>query len=375
MRSVKTRVTYILYQINKALAFEWVIDHIDRDTFELSFISIGADQDSELATFCASRKIPFHSVSYSGKKDLPFAVFQTYRLLRQLRPAVVHAHIFEGGLIGMLAAKMAGIPKRIYTRHYSTYHHSYAPGGVKYDRLINALATKIIAISENVKNILIEKEGVAPEKIVLIHHGFELSLFYNISDERVQQVRAKYDPGDKRPVVGVVSRYTEWKGIHYIIPAFKRLLQDHPDALLILCNAKGEYAAQIKSLLSELPADAYREIVFEPDNAALFKLFDVFVHVPLDPEIEAFGQIYIEALAVGIPSVFTLSGIAAEFIKDRENALVVDFRSPEQIYAAMSELLGDPDLRHRLTEHGRKDLERNFSLPLMIAKLQTIYFN
>lgn len=370
---MKTKVTYILYQISKALAFEWIIDHIDRQAFELSFISIGAEKNSALEQFCASRNIEFHLVKYAGKKDMPAAVYKTYRLLKEIKPEIAHCHIFEGGVIGMTAAKLAGVKKRIYTRHYSTYHHSYAPGGVKFDKWINALSTKIIAISENVRTILIEKENVPAEKIVLVHHGFELNLFYSISEERVQQVKAKYDPGDKRPVIGVVSRYTQWKGIQYIIPAFKKLLHNYPDALLILCNAKGEYISEIKTLLKTLPEDSYKEILFEQDNAALFKMFDIFVHVPIDPEIEAFGQIYIEALAVGIPSIFTLSGIACEFIKDHENALVVDFHSSEQIHASLLELLQNESLRHQLIAHGKNDLEQYFSLPLMIANLQTIY--
>jgi glycosyltransferase involved in cell wall biosynthesis len=370
---LKIRVTYILYEINKALAFEWIVDHIDKNRFELSFISIGAEKNSALEKFCAARNVPFYPVSYSSKKDVPAAVFQTFRALKKLKPDVVHAHIFEGGLIGMLAAKAAGIKKRIYTRHYSTYHHTYAPSGVKYDRIINALATTVIAISENVRRILIDKENVDPRKIVLIHHGFDLSLFTDVSAQRIGEVKQKHNPSHKRPVIGVVSRYTQWKGIQYILPAFRKLLDDYPDALLMLSNAKGEYKAQIKQLLASLPLGSFCEIEFEPDNAALFTLFDVFVHVPVDKEIEAFGQIYIEALAVGIPSVFTLSGIAGEFIRDRENALIVDYQSPDEIHAAIKMLLNDEALRRELIRNGKKELEAKFSLPLMITKLQDLY--
>ena len=370
---MKTKVTLILYQINKALAFEWIIDHFDKEKFELSFISIGVEKESVLEQFCKERNIEFHLVNYSGKKELPTAIFQTYRILKKIKPDVVHCHIFEGGLIGLIAAKLAGIKKRIYTRHYSTYHHTYAPGGVKYDRLIDALSTKIIAISENVKQILIQKEGVNPEKIILMHHGFDLSLFYNISEERIKTVESKYNPENRRPVIGVVSRYTHWKGVQYIIPAFKKLLEMYPNALLILSNAKGEYTKEIKQLLSELPSTSYYEILFEQDNAALLKLFDVFVHVPIDKEIEAFGQIYVEALAVGIPSIFTLSGIASDFIQDKKNALVVDYHSSGQIYESLIKLLEDKELSNTLVQNGKHDLETYFSLPLMIQHLETIY--
>lgn len=372
---MKIKVTLILYQINKALAFEWIIDHFNKEKFELSFISIGVEKNSVLEQFCEERNIEFHLVNYSGKKELPTAVFQTHKILKKIKPAVVHCHIFEGGLIGLIAAKLAGIKKRIYTRHYSTYHHTYAPGGIKYDKLINSLSTKIIAISENVRQILIEKENVNPEKIILMHHGFDLNLFYNISEERIENVKSKYNTENRNPVIGVVSRYTHWKGIQYIIPAFKKLLETYPNALLVLSNAKGEYTKEIKQLLSELPEKSYVEILFEQDNAALFKMFDVFVHVPIDKEIEAFGQIYVEALAVGIPSIFTLSGIASDFIQDKKNALVVDYHSSEQIYESLIKLLEDSELCDTLIQNGKNSLEAYFSLPLMIQNLETIYSN
>lgn len=372
---MKKNITLIVFQINKAVAFEWIIDNIDNSKFNLSFISIGADENSDFELFCGEKDIEFYLIKYESKKEIFSTLFKTYKILKKLKPDVVHCHIFEGGLIGLTAAKLAGIKERIYTRHYSTYHHTYAPGGLKYDKLIHLLSTKIVAISENVMNILIEKENVDPEKVILIHHGFDLNLLYNVTNKRIEIVKQKYNPENKYPVIGVVSRFTHWKGVQYIIPAYKQLIKKYPNALLMLCNAKGDYKKEIHNLLKEIPENSYKEIVFESDNAALFNLFDVFVHVPIDKEIEAFGQIYVEALAVGIPSVFTLSGIGNEFIVDKENALTVDFNNSEQIYIAICELLKNKDLREKISQNGKRDIEQLFSLSLMIQKLEELYGN
>lgn len=369
---MKIKVTYILFQINKALAFEWIIDRIDRSKIELSFISIAAEKNSPLENFCKDHKIDFYLINYKSKSNLPGATYSVYRILRKIKPDAVHCHIFEANIIGLTAAKLAGIQKRIFTRHHSTFHHTTSPKGVKYDRYCNWLATHIIAISENVKQILIYKEHVSPEKIYLIHHGFDLPLFNTVSEERIQFLQIKYNTTTKRPIIGVVSRYTKWKGIIYIIEAYQELLKKYPNAVLILANAKGE-DAEIREAVRQLPAGSYIEIEFEQDNSALYKLFDVFVHVPIDPEIEAFGQTYVEALAAGIPSVFTLSGIAREFVVDKKNALVVDFKNPKQIYLAINTLLTDKQMAANLAAQGMKDVEANFSLPLMIKKLEEIY--
>lgn len=366
-----TTVFYVLHKIEKALAYEWIITHIDPN-IRLSFISLNNRPQTELAAFCKQQGIPFYHIHYVSKRNLFPAWLSLFFLFLRKRPDVVHAHMFEAGLIGITSAWAAGIRRRIYTRHYSTQHHEYAPQGVKYDRIINRFASQVVAISENVRDTLTELEGCPVSKIALIHHGFEIGAFEQIEAARVEQIRSKYGLYG-RPVVGVISRYLHLKGIQYIIPAFKRILEIYPDAMLCLANARGEYKHKVHEMLAALPEGRYAEIDFESDIAALYKCFDLFIHVPINEKIEAFGQIYVEALAAGIPSIFTLSGVATEFVIDRENALVVDYKNEDQIYEAMAALLRDSNLREHLIRRGRSDLDKLFTIDRMIDRLEVIY--
>ena len=122
-------------------------------------------------------------------------------------------------------------------------------------------------------------------------------------------------------------------------------------------------------MLKKLPASNYLIIDFEPNLFALYHLFDIYVHAPIDPEIEAFGQTYVEALAAGVPSVFTLSGVAPEFVEHEKNALVVPFQNSEAIFQAISRLLTDQGLALALAENGRRGI-RQFELGTMISKLE-----
>ena len=122
-----------------------------------------------------------------------------------------------------------------------------------------------------------------------------------------------------------------------------------------------------------MPREKYVEIDFESDIVALYKCFDIFIHVPINEKIEAFGQIYVEALAAGIPSVFTLSGVATEFIRNNENALVVDYKSEDQIYNALKTLLDNPKLCDSIVANGKKGLNKLFTIDRMINKLEVIY--
>jgi hypothetical protein len=72
---------------------------------------------------------------------------------------------------------------------------------------------------------------------------------------------------------------------------------------------------------------------------------------------------------------FTLSGVAREFIVNKENALVVNFRSAEQIFDAVCSILQDGELREKIIQNGKRAIEKNFSLPMFIEKLEKIYLS
>ncbi|HNF47979.1 MAG TPA: glycosyltransferase family 4 protein [Chitinophagales bacterium] len=369
----KKNVVYVLYQIDKAPAFEWIIDSLDKNKFNLTFILLGVDSGTYIENYCINKNISYYRVDYYGKKDVVKCIIKFYKLFLKIKPDIVHTHLFEACLIGLTAAKLLGIKKRIYTRHHSTYHHVYFPKAVKYDKYINSLATDIVAISEVVKDVLIDKENVPPNKISLIHHGFNLSVFENTDIQLVSQMRLKYNARKQRPVIGVISRYIHWKGIEYAIDAFERLLHQFPDALLILANARGQYKEAIQKKLNTIPKDNFIEIPFEIHVEALYRLFDIYIHIPIDKDAEAFGQTYVESLACGIPMVATLSGVANEFLVDKKNALVVPYKDADSVYNAIIEILNNPVLREQLIENGKRDVSQLFSLNLMIEKLTALY--
>jgi len=365
-------VTYIISNIHKSLAFEWIAEGLDPKKFTVSFILLNPG-DSELETFLRKNHFRVERVRYTGKKNIPKAVLKVYRILKRQKCDVVHTHLFDANMVGLPAAKLAGVKKRVHTRHHSSYHHEYHPKAVRYDRYINRWSTHIIAISEIVKKILVEKENVDPKKVRLVYHGFPLNSIYNQPENEVSELKKKYNPYSGRPVIGVISRYTHWKGIQYIIPAFKELLKKHPDALLILANANGEYSQEIKKQLHDLPHRNFTEIEFEHNIFALYKLFDVFVHVPINQQVEAFGQVYVEALAAHVPSVFTLSGIANEFIEHGSNALVVNYGDSSAIYDAIDKILNDDNLKKTLVMNGVASIQEKFELKKMISSLENIY--
>jgi glycosyltransferase involved in cell wall biosynthesis len=129
----------------------------------------------------------------------------------------------------------------------------------------------------------------------------------------------------------------------------------------VLANAnKGNYTPTIRQQLNELKNNQYCLITFEKKIYELYHVFDLFVHVPTAKKYEAFGQIYIEAMAAGVPSIFTLAGIAPEVVKDDFNAIVSDFKNPTQILAGMKKLNADTGLQKRISENARSSVLGKF---------------
>ena len=368
----KIKITYIISNVDKAIGFEWVVENLNSSKFELSFILLNASEPF-FFSWLKDREIKCYFVQHTGKRNYLTSFLKVFLILLKIKPNVVHTHLFDANLIGLTAAKILNINNRIYTRHHSTYHHDNFPHAVKYDQWANSIATKIVSISKNVETILIENEKVNKDKITLIHHGFDLKKFQSIKNFDVINLKKKYQiKNTEYPVIGVVARYIKWKGIENTINAFKQVLTEFPKAKLILANSSGKDEQHIKNLLNDLPKTSFIEIKFEANLFALYQLFDVYVHTPINKKVEAFGQTYVEALAAGVPSIFTLSGVANEFIKDGENALVVPYNNSKKIEKSILYLLKNPQKSKELIENGIKSVQ-HFNLDLFINKLEKLY--
>lgn len=367
------KIAYVLSNLRHAPMFERKAEALRARGFELSFALLNAEP-SPLGEALKAQGHPVLHIPYRGKKDLPAATARLAASFARLRPGIVHAHLMDACLAALPAARIAGIPRRIHTRHHSNLHHEHYRHAVAYDRLVNMLSTEIVATCRNVEHVLKDLDRANPAKVRVIHFGFDFSPYDSVSGERVEGLRQKHGLGGRRPVIGVISRYMKYKGLQHVIPAFERVLERHPEACLFLANTTGqEYAREIRMLLRGLPESSYREVPFETDAPALYGLFDVFVHAPIDAVSEAFGQVYVEALAAARPCVFTLSGIANEFVRDEVNALAAPFQDSQGIGDRILRLLDDAGLAGKLGAQGSRDVRERFPFDRMIDLLCRLY--
>lgn len=362
-------VVYIVSDLEKSLLMEWTASGLSAE-WDLRFLIIGK-HESPFIGFLAKHNIPVDVIPDDAKTSLSRKIRLAYRYLRDVKPCAVHCHLWRANLVGLPAAFLARVPRRVYTRHHAMIHYREYPKGRRLDLICNWLATVVVAPSANVRDILEHLDRIPASKVRLIPHGVNLDYFLSVSDSRISGIKKKYNLALASPIVGVISRYVDWKGVQYIIPAFKTILPEFPEARLVLANTTGDFGEQIRALLRDLQDNSI-EIEFEEDTAALFRVFDVFVHTPVDEMSEAFGQVYVEALAAGVPSVFTTSGIAREFVRHEGNALVVPFKDVQGIAEAIRRILSDDGLREKLVTGGR-DTAVQYSASKMIPQLSRLY--
>jgi glycosyltransferase involved in cell wall biosynthesis len=366
------RIAIVVSDVDFSNHYLWIAKGLSEQGKEVHFIWLNLSMPS-IHDKIKELNVKSYYLKYHNTLELPLLMIKLFLLFLKIKPEIIHAHLYNAGRAALPIAKLMGI-NRIYTRHYSTLNHDFHPNAVLQDKIMNALSDKVVAVSEGVKSALIQKENLKSEKIVVIPHGFDFSHIHapNYLDKKSARERLSITE-NQGPVIGVVSRFVEWKGIQYIIPAFKNFLNRHPNALLVLANAKGEYEPTIRELCDGIPSDNLKIIEFESNQNNLYHSFDCFIHVPINHEIEAYGQVYIEASAYGLPCIFTRSGIANDFTIDNTNCLIVPFKDSISISDALNRIFTDDSLAQRIGQNARTIVLEKYQVHQMIEKHLQVY--
>ncbi len=390
----KLKITYVLGMAIRWIAHETLATHMkEHDKFEVDFIIL--DASDPLQYFLKEKEIPYRLMPLVDYANTPELVKSIYDHLKANQTDIVHTVFFNGHITGMQAAYYANVPVRVFSRQH---------GGVQYKRhaksqyeLIWEMATNAISVTQKGVAGMIA-DGIAAEKITAIPDGFEQKKYENISATRIEHIREKYNIPKKAPIIGIVARHIAWKGVKYAVDAFKEILKIYPDAFLIMAGSHKHIIAQkekeqkkaskgihsggnkiadfqeIEERLQALPKSSFIEISFESDVMALYKLFDVFVHVPINKDVEAFGLVYLDSMLAKVPSVITRSGIAYDFAVHKEHAWIVDYENTPQIVTGIQAILDDKKLRNHIVKNAF-EVASTYTVERRIKSLEKLYID
>ncbi|MGO8673495.1 MAG: glycosyltransferase family 4 protein [Capsulimonadaceae bacterium] len=277
---------------------------------------------------------------------------------------VVHAHWSTDAFVPASAARAAGVPVRLMTRH-SPYPFKTPIGRWIFT---DVLYNRLIAISQSVATTLVRCR-VPKRKITVVHHGTDIGAFEKTSLTK-DAVRADLGLADDEVAVGIVGRIAQEKGHRFLFDAMKILGPDRPIRVVVVGD--GPDSEWSRSYVREQGLE--QRVVFSPfrsDVNNIINALDIVV-VPSTWE-EPCSAVVQQAMALHRPVIGTRAGGTPEMILDGETGLLVAPSDADELAGGIARLAADAGLRRRMGDAGRTRVEEFFSLSGMTDKIVEIY--
>jgi glycosyltransferase involved in cell wall biosynthesis len=312
--------------------------------------------------------VEYRYLNATNRLHYPQAVLKLARILKREKISVLHAHLFDAGIVGLFAARLAGVPIRIIGRHHLDEHRLLgARWHVGLDQWMARRADYVVVPSNAVRQYMVECESLTESGIEVIPHGFDFTRLAAGAEER-QRVRREFGLSDSF-VLGCVGRFFGNKGHRYLFQAVNALAAEIPD-LRVLLLGDGDRAL-IEGLINEWALqDRVVFAGYRRDVAACMKAMDLLVHPSLS---ESFGQVLVEAMAVGTPVIATNVGGVPEIVTHDETGLLVPSHNAVALASAIRRLYVDPQRRAQLAQAGQQSVRKRFVAENMIQGYVEVY--
>jgi glycosyltransferase involved in cell wall biosynthesis len=332
--------------------------------------------DSDLVQDALERKLTVHPIPIVGPMHPfldPLAVWELADVIRERKPALVHAHGFKAGLIARLAALFAGGVPAILTVHNHVLYRDLSPFTrwryITAERWLSGITARIITVSDALRDELVEEYGISPRKITTVHNGLDMSPFLGLPPDR-PAARARYRVPARAIVYGIAARFAPQKAMDVLVAAAVPVLERHEDAWLVLAGDG--------PLLESVRAQARRTAVgerivfpgFETNVPGFLEALDVYASAALS---EGLPLATIEAMAAGLPVVSTRAGGTPEVVEDGVTGVLVEPGSVDALSLALERMAIDAKRRREMGDAGRARALDEFSEERMFERTAAVY--
>ncbi len=318
--------------------------------------------------------VQYFALNKQEGKD-PALYFRLWRLLRRLRPDLVHTRNLTA-LEAQLPAALAGVRCRIHSEHGRDVHDldGTNPRYRRLRRLFRPLVDRYIALSQDLERYLRDPIAVSPDKLVQIYNGVDSTRFYPRTGAQRPTLEGLPFSDDGLLLIGTIGRMETVKDQLTLVRAFLQVLEMQPEAcryLRLVLIGDGTQREQALSLLREAKAESLAWLPGARDDVAdVLRCLDLFV---LPSLAEGISNTILEAMASGLPVIATRVGGNAELVQEGVTGLLVPPSDPKAMAEAIGTYLQQPDLFKRHGAAGRERVEREFSLQRMLRQYEEVY--
>ena len=315
-------------------------------------------------------------------KDL-VSLWKIYKLIKKEKPFIVHSHTPKAGTLGMMAAKLAGVPNRLHT--IAGLPLLVATGAKRklldfVDKITYACATKIYPNSLGLKDIIIQNGYTKPSKLKVIangsSNGIDVNHFSieNISEETKTTLREELNIIEDDIVFVFVGRLVTDKGINELISAFKKLSADYQNIKLLLVGTfESELDPLHDSTLNEIESNNnINNVGWQTDVRPYFAISNVLAFPSYR---EGFPNVVMQAGAMELPSIVTNINGCNEIIKGGVNGLIIPPKDENELYLAMLNIIENPSKQKELANASRKMICDNYQRQVIWEALLQEYKN
>lgn len=294
------------------------------------------------------------------------SLWEFYRLCKRERPTIVHSHTPKAGIVGMLGAKLAGVPVRLHTVAGLPLMEAT---GIKrslldfVEKLTYRCATKVYPNSTGLYDFILANNYTKKEKLKVIANGssngidthyFDPGLFSEVQKQELKQ-SLLLQPNDF--VYIFVGRLVGDKGINELISAFSQL--ETPNSKLLLV---GPFESELDPLQPETlkVIETHPNIIsvgFQSDVRPYFAVSDCLVFPSYR---EGFPNVVMQAGAMGLPSIVTDINGCNEIIVEGENGTIIPVKNVATLVDAMQKMIYDTSYYHHLRQNARPMIQSRY---------------
>ncbi|HQV09750.1 MAG TPA: glycosyltransferase family 4 protein [Nitrospira sp.] len=317
-----------------------------------------------IQTHTESRGVRTYVIPTQGMFDWRW-MFRFKRLLKDEHVDLIHAHEFDANVQGTFVAALSGVPL-VATVHGKNYFWEKVRRRAAY-RWVSRRTT-MVAVSENLKQFIVEQVGVESEQVKVVYNGVDV--FSPCGTDEVDQCRKELELPTEHRVVGMVGNLYPVKGHQYLIASIPAVLAKCPKTTFIFAG-RGQLEAELKDQAHQLGIDGHvRFLGLRQDIPRILAVLDVFVLPSLS---EGLSMAILEAMVAGKPVIATDVGGNPELVEDGSTGCLVPPEDSQALADRLVFLLTNSTCASQFGKNGQLRAQGRFSLQTMVQEYQTLY--
>lgn len=325
-------------------------------------------QDLTVATLYPRDKGDVHYLPMNGRFDLR-VVDKLVEVIQQRQIDVIHTHGYKSDILGVLAAKKAGICVVATPHGFSNNIPLKLRLFIRLGLFAIRFADKVAPLSQQLIEDIVAA-GVKRDKIQFIENGVDLTELESYRKVLPAEATALNATALQAPHFGYIGQLIARKGIADMIRAFNEVFSRHPGAKLTLIG-DGDQRSELEALAQSLPChSAVSFLGFRQDRLQLSQQFDVFL---MTSSLEGIPRCLMEAMIVGTPVVaYDIPGVD-QLITDGQTGLLAPLGDWQQLAARCEKLVQEPALYQQIAVAGRALVDQRFSAKRMTDEYVTLF--